>query len=212
MTRTKKATLVLAAAVVVIAALGYAVLASPASAQTGTPSTTNLSPGFPSRMGSAGWTASNQPFNWGNFQQGGPGMRGPSAFSQSQVNIPVGQAITITSTQGRYFLVGTPSDNGTASGTLTFTVTGKLTAGYTLSLTGGSVTIGSTTYTLTSGTAQMDRGASGITGQGATTPAGQFILRATARGSFAGSTGSVSLDLMSGSSEYLVSLTGSISG
>ena len=133
-------------------------------------------------------------------------------FSQSQVNIPVGQAITITSTQGRYFVVGTPSDNGTASGTLTFTVTGKLSGGYTLSLTSGSVTIGSTTYTIASGTAQMDRGASSITGQGATSPTGQFILRATARGSFAGSTGSVSLDLQSGSSEYLVSLAGSISG
>jgi hypothetical protein len=91
-------------------------------------------------------------------------------------------------------------------------VTGKLTAGCTLSLTSGSVTIGSTAYTVTSGTAQMDRGALGITGQGVTSPTGQFILRATARGSFAGSTGSVSLDLQSGSSEYLVSLTGSVSG
>jgi hypothetical protein len=91
-------------------------------------------------------------------------------------------------------------------------VTGNLTEGYTLSLTSGSVTVAATTYTITSGTAQMNRGASSMTGQGTTSPTGEFILQATAHGSFVGSTAQVSLDLQSGSSEYIVSLTGTIAG
>lgn len=139
----------------------------------------------------------------------GPGGRWSG---QNQVNVVVGQTITLTSTSGKYFVVGTPKTNGTASGTLTFTVTGKLSEGYTLSVTSGSLTVAGTTYSVSSGTAQMNGGASGIEGQGSTSPTGQFLLHATARGSFVGSSALVSLDLQSGSSEYLVSLTCSTSG
>ena len=124
----------------------------------------------------------------------------------------MGQTFTITSTSGKYFVVGSKT-NGTASGTLSFTVTGKLAGGYTLSLKSGSLTVAGTTYTVSSGTAQMDRGASGVVGQGSTSQSGQFLLRAMAHGSFVGTTtGLVSIDLQSGSSEYLVLLSGSISG
>jgi len=121
-----------------------------------------------------------------------------------------GQTITITSTQGTFRTVGvTPTRNGTASGTLTFTVTGKLSQGYILSLTSGTLTVDGTTYTVSSGSAQMGRAADVIIGQGTTTPTGQFLVQAQARGSFAGTTGSVALDL-NGSTEYAVFLTGTI--
>ena len=137
-------------------------------------------------------------------------MRGGYGFGQQEANISTGQTFTLTNSQGRYTVVGTPGDNGTASGTLTFTVTGRLSGGFTLSVTSGSLTAAGTTYTITSASAQMNRAASEITGQGSTSPSGQFLLQARASGSFVGSTVHMSLDLQSGSSEYLVTLTGSV--
>lgn len=140
----------------------------------------------------------------------GPTMPQAPGYAREQANISVGQSFSVTSSQGMYTVVGTPSENGTASGTLTFTVTAKLSGGFTLSVTSGSVTLAGTTYTITSGLAQMNRAASGITGQGDTSPTGHFLLQASASGSFVGSTGRVLLDLQSGSSEYLVVLSGSV--
>jgi len=124
-----------------------------------------------------------------------------------------GQVITVTSTSGNYFVVGSQGKtNGTASGTLTFTVGGKLHAGYTLSVS-GVITVAGTTYTVTSGSAVMGPGGANIVGTGATSPSGTFILRASARGDFAGSaTSKVSLDFSNGTTEYAVILTGSIAG
>jgi hypothetical protein len=101
-----------------------------------------------------------------------------------------------------------PSKNGTASGTLTFTVTGKLARGYTLSLTGGTIVVDGTTYTVASGSAQMGLFANAMVGQGTTTPTGQFLFQAQAHGSFAGTSGSVSLDFTNGTTEYAVALAG----
>ena len=84
-------------------------------------------------------------------------------------------------------------------------MTGSLTAGDTLSIS-GTVVIDGTTYTISSGTAQMSPSATSISGQGATTPSGDFLLQASAHGSFVGSNGQVSLDLSNGTTEYLVSL------
>ena len=193
----QKATLAIAATALVLVVVGYFAVAPAVSAQT-SPNTTTTSS-----------TALQMMQKGGAFRQGP--MMGGAGLAASQVNIAVGQTFTITSTTGKYYVSGTPSTNGTASGTLTFTVTGKLAAGYTLSISSGSLTVAGTTYTITSGTAQMGRGAAGIVGQGATNPTGTFLLRAGAHGSFVGSTGTVSLDLQAGSSEYLVFLAGSIS-
>jgi hypothetical protein len=106
--------------------------------------------------------------------------------------------------------VGTPSDNGTASGTITFTVTSNLAEGYTLSITSGSLVVGGTTYTISSGTAQTGRSADVVSGQGTTTPTGQFLLQGLARGSFAGTTGQLHVDFKAGSTEYVVNLTGMV--
>jgi hypothetical protein len=131
---------------------------------------------------------------------------------QSQVNLAVGQTITVTSTSGEYRTIGSYSTNGTTSGTLTFTVTGKLSQGYTFSITSGSLSIAGTTYTISSGSAQMDPTGVMISGQGTTSPTGQFIVHAMAHGTFVGSSASVSLDFTNGTTEYLVTLIGSIQG
>jgi hypothetical protein len=139
-----------------------------------------------------------------------PGPPDRSFGFPTTVNLTVGQTITITSSQGSFFVVGTPSDNGTASGTITFTVTSKLAEGYTLSITSGSLVVGGTTYTISSGTAQTGRSADVVSGQGTTTPTGQFLLQGLARGSFAGTTGQLHVDFKAGSTEYVVNLTGMV--
>lgn len=199
----QKATLAIAATVLVLVVVGYFAMAPPVAAQastsTSTTSQTRASgPGMMNGFGAGG-----------AFRQNGP-MSAPGR-APAQVNISVGQTFTVTSTSGEYYVPGNRNTNGTASGTLTFTVTGKLSEGYTLSVTSGSVKVAGTTYTIASGTAQMNRGASGVTGQGSLTPSGEFIFTASAHGTFVGSTGTVSMDLQSGSSEYLVLLSGSIS-
>jgi len=56
-------------------------------------------------------------------------------------------------------------------------------------------------------------GGSGIQGQGATSSSGSFILRASARGDFSGTTtGTVSVDFSNGTTEYAVFLTTTIQG
>jgi len=132
-------------------------------------------------------------------------------YFRNEANLTVGQTITITNAQGRYQVIGTPSENGTASGTLTFSVTGKLDQGYILAISGGSFTLNGATYTIASGTAQTGRSADVISGQGTTTPTGEFLLRAFANGSFGGTTGQVLLDLQAGSTEYAIALSGTVS-
>lgn len=194
----------------------------PASAQTAATSSTSASasssntPVAQGQWGGAGGPGGQSGQFQGGFPggfQGAQGRGGPGrAPQQQQANLTVGQTITVTSTQGRYFVVGDANDTGTASGAVTFTVTGKLAAGYTLSITSGSVVVNGTTYTISSGSAQTDPTATTLTGQGATTPAGQFIIQAEAHGSFAGSSATLSLDLGAGSTEYLVTLAGSVEG
>jgi hypothetical protein len=129
---------------------------------------------------------------------------------QSTVNLAIGQTISVTSSQGSYFDVGTPSNNGTASGTVTFAVTSKLAQGYTLSITSGNIVVGGTTYSILTGAAQTGPFADFIVGQGTTTPTGTFLLRGLARGSFSGTAGQLIIDFKAGSTEYAVALTGTI--
>jgi len=187
-------------------AIALALIASPyvfaATTATSTPTTTTTS------------TSSNNVYT--NCQGMGAGRFGAPGFgqfgfgAQSAPSLSVGQTITMASTQGEYYVVGSSNTNGTASGTITFTVTAKLTEGYTLSISSGSIAIGSTTYTISSGSAQMGRSASQITGQGTTSGSGQFLLRGSARGSFAGTTGQLSIDFQAGSTEYAVALVGTV--
>ncbi len=197
----QKATLAIAATALVLVVVGFFAVAPAVAAQT-SPNTTTSTTGTQSQSRSGGLMGG---------AMGHGRMIGGAGFAANQVNISVGQTFTITSTAGKYILSSNHSTNGTASGSLTFAVTGKMAAGYTLSIKSGSLTVAGTTYTVTSGTAQMGRDAAGIVGQGSTNPTGTFLLRAGAHGSFVGSTGTVTLDLQTGSSEYLVLLAGNIS-
>jgi hypothetical protein len=144
--------------------------------------------------------------------------------SVSAANIPgltVGQTITISSTSGHFYVVGDKSETGPASGTVTLTVTGKFAGGYSLSITSGSLGVNGTTYAIASGSAEMGPHAHHMVGQGITTPAasasgnttsGSFLMRATARGSFAGEYATATLDLQTGATEYIISLIGTVQG
>src|ERR1700733_11853079 len=120
--------------------------------------------------------------------------------------LTVGQVINITSTSGHFKVVGDKSENGTASGMVTFTVTGKFASGYTLSITAGNFNVNGTTYAISSGSAQTGHYAHHMVGQGTTTVAttsataasGAFLMQATARGTFGGEYATMSLDLQSG--------------
>jgi hypothetical protein len=205
--------------------LAYSALILPATAAQAPSSTTATTTGTSSATSStSAATTMNAPpgpgggpggviIIQGGQVRGGPGsgpFGGRAQYQAEQVNMTVGQKITITSTKGEYVAIANHDDNGTASGTLTFTVSGKLAGGYTLSITSGSIVVNGTTYTVSSGSAQMDRSASQLEGQGTTSSSGAFIVTATAHGSFAGTTATMSLDLTNGSTEYLVALSGSI--
>jgi hypothetical protein len=206
---TKTATVAVAALALVAMTLAYSALVLPASAQLAststttstTPTTQTATPTSPSNSIRPQWAGQAAPFRGG-------GERGEGRGNLQQANLTVGQTITMTSTSGKYYAVGSTTKNGTASGTVTFTVTGKLSAGWTVSLTQGTIVVNGTTYTVSSGTAQMDRAATNLVGQGATTSSAQFLIHAAARGSFVGTTTSMSLDLSAGTTEYLVFLSG----
>jgi hypothetical protein len=132
---------------------------------------------------------------------------------RTPANLSVGQTITITSTMGTFRVVGDASENGNASGTMTFTVTNALKAGYILTLTSGEIVINGTTYTITSGSAQTGPYAEVLVGQGQTSSGGVFLLSANAQGNFGGVlTAHTKLDFSSGSTEYIVVLAGNIAG
>jgi hypothetical protein len=150
-----------------------------------------------------------------------------STTSVSTANIPgltVGQTITITSTSGHFYVVGDRSETGPASGTVTLTVTGKFAGGYSLSITTGTLGVNGTTYAIASGSAEMGPYAHHMVGQGVTAPitttsgnatstaSGSFLMRATARGSFAGEYATATLDLQTGATEYVISLIGTVQG
>ena len=160
------------------------------------------------------------PPNWGPGPNGGGGFGGPrngggpgfnQRGQQPEANFTVGQTISITGTQGEYHLASNQSQTGTASGSLTLTVSGKLTGGYTLSISSGTIVVGGTTYTISSGSAQMGPAGNQLSGQGTTTPSGNFLIRGGARGTFAGTNAIVNLDFSNGTTEYLITISGTVS-
>lgn len=200
-------TTLVAALAIIGAVAGFSVLSASANTGSALLSAASVSTNTATSSNAiASWTPTQQGGPGGHGGFGGPGM--PGSYQQSEVNLTVGQKITITSTSGQYYSVASNSVNGTASGTFTFTVTGKLSTGYILSISSGSLTVAGSTYTVSSGTAQLTLSADGISGQGTTTSSGVFSIQAQAHGSFVGSTASVTLDFSNGTTEYAVFLSG----
>jgi hypothetical protein len=144
-----------------------------------------------------------------------------SGTASAVPSLSVGQVITITSTQGHYRVVGDKAENGTASGTVAFTVTGKFAGGYSVSITSGSLSINGTAYAISAGSAEIGPYGQHLVGHGTTTTVGSasgsaasgaFLVSATARGTFGGEYATMSLDLQTGATEYAIFLVGNIQG
>lgn len=138
-------------------------------------------------------------------------MQNSSRMSSQRINLSVGQTINLTSVAGGYWVVGDRGTNGTAAGSMTLQVTGNLTGGYAISISGGSLNINGTTYAISGGSAELGPHGRLIVGQGDAGTA-QFLFHGRNLGKF-GTTdyGIVRVDLQSGSSEFAVRLLVTIS-
>ncbi len=125
----------------------------------------------------------------------------------SNLQLSAGQTFTLTSVAGGYHLVGDKSVNGTASGSVSFKVSGAFTGGYALSITGGTISINGTTYTISAGSAELGRYGVNMVGQGQLGSSGQFLLDGRNLGKF-GSTdyGILRIDLTNGAQEFGIRL------
>ncbi len=112
--------------------------------------------------------------------------------------------------------IGNHSNTGTASGTVTFTVTGAFKGGYALSISSGSLTIGSTSYPIASGSAEMGPYLAHLVGQGQTIGqtaggSGAFLVAAGAHANFAGTTyNTLRFDITVGGNQYGVVLLATV--
>ena len=135
-----------------------------------------------------------------------------SAHSPAQkIQLSAGQTVTLTSLAGGYWVVGDPGSNGTASGTMTLQVTGALSGGYTISVTGGTLAINGSTYAISGGSAELGPYGRFIVGQGQA-GSSTFLFLDRDLGKFgAGNYGVLRVDLQSGSSEFAARLLMTIS-
>ena len=138
-------------------------------------------------------------------------LQNPQYVSVQKVHLSAGQTMTLTSVAGGYWVVGDRDSNGTASGSMTLQVTGSLTGGYILSVTGGSLNINGATYTVSSGSAELGPRGVHMAGQGQAGTA-QLLFVDRSLGKF-GSTnyGILKVDLKDGSSEFAARLLVTIS-
>jgi hypothetical protein len=133
-------------------------------------------------------------------------LANPDKAVPQKIDLSVGQTISLASVAGGWREVGNPSQNGTASGTLTLQVTGAFTGGYALSITGGSFSINGTTYTATSGSAEMGPYGVHMVGQGQAGTA-SFLFAFRDIGKFGNTNYAiVRVDFKAGSSEYFARL------
>ncbi|MDG7008485.1 MAG: hypothetical protein JRN06_09640 [Nitrososphaerota archaeon] len=138
-------------------------------------------------------------------------LQHPRYATLDKIQLSTGQTVTLTSVAGGYWEVGDREVNGTASGTITLQVTGALAGGYSLSVTGGSFVINGTTYTVSSGSAELGPYGIRMVGQGQSGTA-QFLFGGRDLGKF-GSTSFAILrvDLKGGSSEFAARMLVSVS-
>ncbi len=122
------------------------------------------------------------------------------------LDLKVGDTITLSNLDGRFRQVGNESNEGNATGSFTFTVTGAFKAGYALSITSGTFKIGDQAYTVNSGSVQTGPYGRDMTGQGTAGSGVQFLMHAMIRGTATTPHGMVMLDLQNGTTEYMVLL------
>jgi hypothetical protein len=129
-----------------------------------------------------------------------------ATMASQKIQLTSGQTITLTSVAGGWWVVGDRANNGTASGTMALQVTGVLKDGYIISVTGGSFNINGTTYSISSGSAELGPHGIYLVGNGQAGTA-QFLFHGRSLGKF-GSTGYgvLRVDLKDGTSEFAARL------
>jgi hypothetical protein len=128
-------------------------------------------------------------------------------------SLTAGETFTLSGLTGHYANASNRQQGGDASGTFTFKVTAKYVQGCTLSITGGTFKLGSTTYTVTGGSIVLNNG--GRSGEGTgTTSAGTFLisLSGVQNSSKSANMGAVGLDFQTGKYEFLVHLHSPMTG
>jgi hypothetical protein len=132
------------------------------------------------------------------------GHHGPIAACD---NLTVGETLTVTGLTGHYANASDRDQQGTATGTFTFKVSGIFATGCTLTITGGSFKLNTTSYTVTGGSIVLNHG--GRSGEGSgTTSSGSFLINIAGLhgNSKSANVGDIRLDFESGKSEFLVNL------
>ena len=129
-----------------------------------------------------------------------------------RLDLSVGQTITIASVAGKYRAIGNANETGTATASMTLTVTGAFKHGYALSVTGGTITLGNTTYTVTGGSAELGPYGRHMVGQGTGDSGAQFLFHGRGVSDFGNEYVILRVDFSSDSAEYLAQflVTGSI--
>ncbi len=129
-----------------------------------------------------------------------------ATMASQKIQLTDGQTITLSSVAGGWWVVGDRATNGTASGTMTLQITGVLKGGYIISVTGGSLNINGSTYSISSGSAELGPHRVYMVGNGQAGTA-QFLFQDRSLGKF-GSTGYgiLRVDLKDGTSEYAARL------
>jgi hypothetical protein len=152
---------------------------------------------YPAIASSAG--ASGNP----NYQQL---LQNSQSATPQKILLSTGQTIALTSVAGGYWMVGDRAVNGTASGSMTLSVSGALKGGYIITVSSGSFSIDGTTYAVSSGSAELGPHGVYMVGQGQA-GAAQFLFLDRSLGKF-GSTsyGVLRVDLKDGTSEFMARL------
>ncbi len=123
---------------------------------------------------------------------------------KDRLDLKVGQTITISTVAGKYRAAGNANETGTATASLTLKVTGAFKHGYALSITGGTITLGNTSYTVTGGSAELGPYGRHMVGQGTGDNGAQFLFHGRGVGNFNGNEYAIlRVDFSSGSAEYL---------
>ena len=124
-----------------------------------------------------------------------------------RISLIPGQTITFTSIAGSYRQVGDRSVNGTAAGSLALQVTGAFKGGYALSITGGSIALNGTTYSVSGGSAELGPKGVHMVGQGQAGNSTQFLFAARNLGKLGGTDyGILRIDLKNASGEFAIRL------
>jgi hypothetical protein len=135
-----------------------------------------------------------------------------SAKAPENAQLAVGKTVTLTSIAGGFRQVGSKSVNGTATGSLALQVTGDFKAGYSLSVTGGTISFNGNTYTVSGGSAQAGSHGGYAVGQGQAGTSASFLFSVRDLGKFGNTNyGVLTIDLSNGSAEYGLRLLVTIS-